>query len=184
MITGAKTISKYREFSNKKRVDFILKNYGCIGEYIRSYEEILSDDILGQRIIERRMDKGDTGVRVQTSEKSDPTAMAAVDRVTLEERFSLDDDSDRFMCRDAELNRDARTLKIMKRDFRYVNHAMNMLSQHDRSILGEVLCHEKTLDAIAEEKGIQYESAKMFIYRSRLKVRKQALEFIESACAC
>ena len=184
MITGAKTISKYRDLNNKKRVDFILKNYGSIGEYIRSYEEILCDDILGQRAIERRIDKGELGVRVQTSEKSDPTAMGAVDRVTLEERFSLENDSDNFMCRDTELNKDARTLKIMKRDLKYVVHAMNMLSQHDRSTLGEVLCHEKTLETIAEEKGIQYESAKMFIYRSRLKVRKQALEFIESACAC
>jgi hypothetical protein len=184
MITGATTISKYRDLNNKKRVDFILKNYGSIGEYIKSYEEILCDDILGQRAIERRIDRGETGVRVQTSEKSDPTAMAAVDRVTLEESFSLKDNSDRFMCRDAVLNRDARTLKIMKRDFKYVIHAMNMLSQHDRCILGEVLRHEKTLDAIAEEKGIQYESAKMYIYRSRLKVRNQALEFIESACAC
>lgn len=184
MITGAKTINEYRKYSNKKRVDFILKHYGSIGEYIRSYEEILCDDILEQRAIDRRIAKGDPGIRVQTSDKSDPTAMEAVDRLSIEEKLSLSDTTGTIMCRDAELNKEARTLKLMKRDLKYVNHAMNMLSQYERNILGEILCHEKTLDAIAEEKGIQYESAKMRVYRCRLKVRNMALEFIESACAC
>ncbi|MBQ9304286.1 MAG: hypothetical protein IJ208_14360, partial [Butyrivibrio sp.] len=84
---------------------------------------------------------------------------------------------------DLELNQDAVTLRTMKRDLGFVNHAIRMLPVHARSELGKVLSREKSLDDVADEKGIQYESAKMYVYRARLKVKKQALEFMDRACA-
>ena len=88
MITGAAVISEYQEYSNKKRVDFILNNYYGIEEYIRCYEEILCDSIVSDRLVDRREENGDPGVAIQTSHRSDPTAMMATDRTTVFEKMA------------------------------------------------------------------------------------------------
>ncbi len=181
MNTGA-VISEYQDYSNKKRVDFILNNFYGIEEYIRCYEEILCDSIMVDRLVDRRDEKGNPGVMIQTSYIGDPTAMAAVDRTSIFEKLS-EDSSSRHISDDLELNDDALTLRTMKRDLGFVKHAIRMLPAHDSSELGKILSHEKTLYEVAEEKGIQYESAKMYVYRARLKVKKRALEFMERACA-
>ena len=182
MITGAAVISEYQEYSNKKRVDFILNNYYGIEEYIRCYEEILCDSIVSDRLVDRREENGDPGVAIQTSHRSDPTAMLATDRTTVFEKMA-ENARTRHISDDLELNQDAVTLRTMKRDLGFVNHAIRMLPVHARSELGKVLSREKSLDDVADEKGIQYESAKMYVYRARLKVKKQALEFMDRACA-
>lgn len=182
MITGATVISKYHDYSNKKRVDFILKNYYGIEEYIRCYEEILCDSIMVDKLVDRREENGNLGAMIQTSGISDPTAMTAVDRSSIFEKMS-EESLSRHISDDQEFNQDAITLRTMKRDLGFVNHAIGMLPVRDRNEFGKILCREKTLDDVAEEKGIQYESAKMFVYRSRVKVKQMALEFMEKACA-
>ena len=182
MITGAAVISEYQGYSNKKRVDFILNNYYGIEEYIRCYEEILCESIRMDRLVDHREENGDLGVMIQTSYIGDPTAMAAIDRTSIFEKMSEDSLSS-HISEDLEYNRDAMALKTMKRDLGFVNHAIRMLPARARSEFGKILCREKSLDDVAEEKGIQYESAKMYVYRARLKVKEHALEFMERACA-
>ena len=182
MITGATVISEYQEYSYKKRIDFILRNYYGIEEYIRGYEDILCDNIMVDRIVDRRDSYGDTGIRVQTSNMGDSTSMTAVERESILEKMS-EKALTRHISDDPELKYEAITLRTMKRDLGFVNRAIRMLPGRDRRELGELLCHEKTIDDVAEEKGILYESAKMAVYRTRLKVKKNALEFMKRAAA-
>ena len=182
MNTGAAVISEYQEYSYKKRIDFILKNYCGIEEYIKGYEEILCDSIMVDRLVDCRDGYGDIGVRVQTSYTGDSTAMTAVERSTILEKMS-EKALTRHISDDPVLNKEAVTLRTMKRDLGFVNRAIRMLPGRDSRELGQLLSHEKTIDDVAEEKGIQYESAKMHIYRTRLKVKERALEFMERACA-
>lgn len=181
MNTGAAVISEYQEYSYKKRIDFILKNYCGIEEYIKGYEEILCDSIMVDKLVDRRDGYGDTGVRVQTSYTGDSTAMTAVERSIILEKMS-EKALTWHISDDPVLNKEAVNLRTMKRDLGFVNRAIRMLPGRDSREL-ELLSHEKTIDDVAEVKGIQYESPKMHIYRTRLKVKERALEFMERACA-
>lgn len=159
MNTGAAVISEYQEYSYKKRIDFILKNYCGIEEYIKGYEEILCDSIMVDRLVDRRDGYGDIGVKVQTSYTGDSTAMTAVERSTILEKMS-EKALTRYISDDPVLNKETVTLRTMKRDLGFVNRAIRMLPGRDSRELGQLLSHEKTIDDVAEEKGIQYESAK------------------------
>ncbi len=63
----------YAESDNGKRIDIIFEHYDNFLELADMFEGRLFDDIKEEKAFNRREARGDLGIRVQTSGKSDPT---------------------------------------------------------------------------------------------------------------
>lgn len=183
MAAGAIAISDYRYLNNSKRVQFIFRHFSNLCEYIEGYEKSLCDLLMAERTMAKQKARDELGVRVQTSGHSDPTAREAVERVDIMDRIQAGDDeisSEVMKCEGGEeLIIDIEILHQMRRDYDFVVHAMGVLPAHERNDLEAVLEHEKEIAGLADEKGILIESARMQIYRSKKKVRMEAVRFME-----
>ncbi|WP_207637477.1 hypothetical protein [Butyrivibrio sp. XPD2002] len=73
----------YAESDNGKRIDIIFEHYDNFLELADMFEGRLFDDIKEEKGFNRREARGDLGIRVQTSGKSDPTCMEATGNLTL-----------------------------------------------------------------------------------------------------
>ena len=80
--------------------------------------------------------------------------------------------------RSEEFIRNAYLLREMRKDYELFNLQLSILGKEKESF-EQYLRGEKSLVDIAEQEGITYESAKMRIHRSRLKVKNQVVSFME-----
>ena len=183
MATGAIVISDYHDLNCSKRVQFIFRHFSNICEYIDGYEKSLCELIMAERTMKKQKERDAIGIRVQTSGHSDPTAREAVERTDVMEKIQSEDENltdEVLRCEEGqELVFEIEVLHQIRRDYDFVVHAMGVLPAHERSELEAVLGHEKEIAGLADEKGIQFESAKMQIYRSKKKVRLEAVKFMQ-----
>ena len=139
--------------------------------------------IENEKAYNRKQSRGDLGVRVQTSGMhSDITADTAINNVITKEAIIACDFSGDVLegvDRGEEFQRDAYTLRSMRADFELFNRQLCILSGNESRIFRGYLSGEKDIGDIAEEEGIQYESAAQRVRRIKLKVRGQMVGFLE-----
>jgi len=121
---------------------------------------------------------GDLGIRVQTGgTTSDPTAKKAIRNVmTLEALINCDFSGDVMegVNRAEEFIRDAYLLRDMRKDYDLFNRQLSILGT-EKETFEKYLRREKSLDDIAEEHGITYESAQQKIHKIRTRVKNRLL---------
>lgn len=180
MSNGASIIQFYQGLSDRKRIDFIFRNYDNLSDFIREYEDLICNRILEERAVKLREGRETLGIRVQTSVLSDPTTRDAINHSDVMQKIRDNnlDSLEKFCDNPEEMSIEVNILYQMKKDYKAVNKAMYVLNGHERKILTDMLNHDKRLCDLAEERSIEYESAKMYIYRNKRKVKKQALEFM------
>ena len=76
---------------SKGKIEFILANYISFQHQLSGIEDEIKLDIKVDQDFKFRQDKGDLGIRVQTSGKSDPTAREAIRNVELDRAFDEND---------------------------------------------------------------------------------------------
>ncbi|WP_026505223.1 hypothetical protein [Butyrivibrio sp. NC3005] len=80
-ITEDELVDSYGIGSAKERFDLIYENYSVFPQLVDCFEIGLFNTILNENEYNRRAkNNADLGVRVQTSNKSDPTAKMAVEK--------------------------------------------------------------------------------------------------------
>ena len=178
MSTGASVIWDYLGMSDVKRVDFIFRNYGNLYDYIEGYEETLCEEILEQRLYGKRRDP--LGVRVKTSVCADTTARDAISHADIICKIRANDVEEIVVCCDEPetICYEVNVLCRMRGDLRLVNNAMGILARRERQVFLNLLNHEIELRDLADQRSIEYESAKMWVYRNKQKVKSQALEYM------
>lgn len=67
----------------------------------------------------------------------------------------------------------------MRADFELFNRQLAILSGNELRIFRGYLSGEKDIGDIAEEEGIQYESAAQKVRRAKVKIKIQMIEFLE-----
>ena len=73
--------------------------------------------------------------------------------------------------------RDAAVLRQMRRDFELFNSQMQQLKENDMLLIQSFLLKEKDLTAIADERGIQYESAYQRVRRIKKEIKANVIAF-------
>ena len=150
---------------------------------VDGYTEGIRYMIENEKAYNRKAHHNDLGIRVMTSGKhSDITGDTAVANVITREAiidcdFSGDvlDGVDR-----AEVyQREAYILWSMRRDYELFNQQLGILGKEEAEVFGEFLRGEKDLSAIAEDKGIVYESAQQRILRTKRKIKIQMVRFLD-----
>lgn len=175
-------IKIYVDANSAKRVDIIIKNYSSFIGIVEGYTEGLRYMIECEKESNRHSEMGDLGVRIQGGGViSDPTAKKAVRNVMTRDALINCNFSGEVMegvDRSEEFIRNAYLLREMRKDYELFNLQLSILGKEKESF-EQYLRGEKSLVDIAEQEGITYESAKMRIHRSRLKVKNQVVSFME-----
>ena len=171
----------YAESDNRKRIDIIFEHYDNFLDLADMFEERLFDDIRQEKAFNRREARGDLGIRVQTSGKSDPTCMEATGNLTLIQDIQEGNFDGALKGADEDMKHDIQlqALQDMRTDYKDLNDALIILPAKERKEVRDLLTGERDLQQIADDSKNYYESAKSRVYRNRRKVKKKAIEFIE-----
>ena len=113
---------------------------------------------------------------------SDITADTAINNVITKEAIIACDFSGNVLDgvdRVEKFQRDAYTLRNMRADFDLFNKQLCILGRNESRILIGYLSGEKDIGDIAEEEGIQYESAVQKLRRAKVKIKVQMTNFLE-----
>jgi hypothetical protein len=183
MVAKASIIKNYAKADAAGKVDIICKNYSNFIGIVDGYTEGLCYMIENEKAYNRKQSRGDLGIRVQTSGMhSDITADTAISNVITKDAIIACDFSGDVLegvDRGEEFQRDAYTLRSMRTDFALFNRQLSILSGNELRIFKGYLSGEKDIGDIAEEEGIQYESAAQKVRRAKVKIKVQMIGFLE-----
>ena len=174
-------VDKYRIADLDTRVDIILCNYARFNKMVEGYEKCLSIVIRNEREHRRRRERGDLGVRVQTSNISDVTANTAVEKVSIQEAIhegdyntALKGTEDYFKHR-AEI----KTLLDMRDDYEIVCSQVESLEDDERKFLERYIVEKESFFTIADDVNLSPEAVKSRIKRTKKTVKEGAVLFME-----
>lgn len=165
-----KFIGSYYRKKVNDRIRMLYSNYCEFPQMIEGYEDGLTLMITSIKSCERRRDKGDLGVRVQTSIIQNTTAQIAVENVTIEEMIASGELGDMTFkdledAKDVALGMDE--LNLMKLEYKAFKKWFEALPEDERRILLEDMRGLKDGTEIADELGISTEA--LYVKVSRIK---------------
>lgn len=174
---NSKIISIYNMASPEDKVIFVLENYSRFIPMINAYECGLVDDIIQERIYNRRRSNGDLGVRVQTSYISKPTESEG-DLDTIVRDAVRDGDyvtalhgADNYEVHKNEIM----TLWYMRRAYKLVEGQLGALEE---GLYKRYLMHEFDLLSAAESEGVSVDAIKQRFRKAKKTVINGAAPWI------
>jgi len=170
-------IKEYVKANPSQRVDIILRYYPSFMGMVEGYTEGLRYMIECEKESNRRQDKGNLGICVQTGGLSDPTANAAIRNVLTREALIQCDFSGGVLIgvdRAEQYMKDAYMLKDMRREYELFEKELNILGV-ERDLFVKYLCKEWSIADVAEKVGISYESAQQKIHSLRSRVKRNVV---------
>lgn len=178
MSTGAMIVAKYGEATRERRIDMICKYYPCFLEIVENFIDDMEEDIKNEQDYNRRAEYGDLGVRVNTSSISKVTQNKAIRNISLRDAI-LSGDFDGGELDDTDHTEDfiynSMTVRSMIDDYNKFEKKLKNLLPGDRKLFVTYLQQEIDLAQIAEDTGINYESAKQKIRRIKVTIKKDII---------
>ena len=171
-----KDLRRYETAEPEEKVRFILNHFSGFEMMLSSFEGYIRISIEEECRYNRRKGEGDAGVRVQGGFTSDPTLSQAVRNIEIEEAIRSGDMNQVLEYTDEpQMHRqDCFILTDMRSDYRYTVEAIRRLKPCEQTLYLDYITGRKDLYRIAEDCGIQYQSAKNKIARIRIRVVKMA----------
>lgn len=185
MEVKANIIKIYANADSAKKVDIIIRHYPNFMGIVDGYTDGLRYMIENEKAYNRKADHADLGVRVQSrGNYSDTTGNTAVANVITRDAIVACDFSGDVLegvDRGDVYQNDARILRTMRQDYELFNQQLGILGKEEAEVFGEFIRGEKNLSAIAEDKGIVYESAQQRILRTKRKIKIQMVGFLNGS---
>ncbi|WP_026653325.1 hypothetical protein [Butyrivibrio proteoclasticus] len=172
----------YAEAEDKERINIILEHFDNFIMLIDLFEEDLRNTLKEEKLYNKRAERGDPGVRVQTSGTGDPTGNEATNNVQLARDLQSGNIEQvmRGADEDMEHRDDIETLKMMRSDYSDIIKAIETLKPKPRAELKDILNGVKDISKVAEDSNSGYDATKHRLTRSRGKVRKRAICLIRA----
>ena len=172
---------EYFKADSKGKIDRIRSNYVSFLRRLRSIEDGIRIDIKVDQDYKRRTEKGDIGIRVQTSGVSDPTCRDAIRNVELERAFKENDLESELekTCDPNRFRKQLQMLDLMKEDYNLVKTIIGSLALRDEEILNDYFDYQKkrmNFVKIAEDEEILVGSFYQRVWRAKKKVKESAIE--------
>ena len=179
----ASILRKYSVADASGKVDIICKNYANFPGIIDGFTEGIRYMIEQEKMYNRKAERGDLGVRVQTlGNCSDVTANEAINNVITRDAIISCDFSGGVLegvNRGEQFQKDAFVLRNMREDYDLFNKQLAILGHDEFRIFLGYLNGEKKIMDIAEEEGILYESAAQRVRRAKMKIKLQMVGYLE-----
>lgn len=181
MAAEASIVKQYEDADFSKRVDIMLDNFASFTTQIEISFDAIKYRIKEDRAFARRQDKGDLGVRVQSSGTGSPTEREALENIEIEEALQKKDFSGAIFKNvdDVdEIKREIYVMEIMKLDYQMLEKHLRLLKKRDQKLLRDFLEDGKELEDIAEEENLTYEAIRSRIRRARSQVKCNMVCFL------
>ena len=183
MKAKASIITKYDEADSSGKVDLIIRHYPNFLGIVDGFTEGLCYVIENEKSYNRKASYGELGVRVQSSgQHSDITAYTAVENAITIEAIITCDFSDGILDdvdRGPEFKKEAFILRDMRKHYALFNKQLGILSNEENRFFLGYLSREQNLGDLADEAGIQYESAGQKLRRIKKKIKIQMIGFLD-----
>ncbi|MBQ9489458.1 MAG: sigma-70 family RNA polymerase sigma factor [Lachnospiraceae bacterium] len=170
-------IEKYEGADIMQRITFLCDHYAVMESMISNFREELISDVMDQKASSHRGEEEGLGVRIQVAfyRNSDPTANQGISRSVIAK--SIDEgylDEDFFEgTEDREgLVRKITSYHMVNREYHRFANKLSEMDPRDRVVFLPYIKREKSLDDIAEELMIGYDSVVKRICRIKEKMRK------------
>ena len=180
MAAEASIISRYILADFEERVCIMLENYTTFEAQLEIELDGIEYRIKEERAYQRRIARGELGVRIQSSGISDPTFREAEENIMIAEALEkMDLNSDIFdSCEEVEaIKRDIYAMEIMQIDFRNMKKQLKVMKSLDRSTLLTVYDEEVEIQTLAVNEGIDYESARSRVNRAKKRLQEKMIVF-------
>lgn len=180
MATGANIIKKYEIADYEGRVDIMLDNFDNFNAQLDLVYEGIKYRIREERAYARSCNRGELGVRVQTSGVSNPTEKIAIENIEIEEALKKKDFESSIFKNVEELDeikRNIYIIEIMEMDYDALLKQIKLLKKLDREVLLKLLDEGMEIQEIATEAQIEYESVRTRVKRARARIKVGMIEF-------
>ena len=179
-----KHLREYSQSEPERKARFILGNFRRFPKMIEGYESDWKIVVTAEKRYNTLHEMGDLGIRVQTSGTGNPTMNKAIFETELDnaagkrDLFSVVKGTD-----DPEQHiREKMVIADMKDDYSIMKNAIHRLQEVDAEVLLHYIRMEKTIQEIADELQMNYDSAKKKLQRLRKEVIVDAAENIRCRC--
>ena len=178
-------LQKYSEADPEGRLKIMMGNYAVFPKMIRRIEKKVIYKIRIERDYVRSHHRGELGVRIQSSGKSDPTANEAIINVSLEEALKTgeyDPGLIRGLENADEYETAIRTINVMRLDYELLTEIIDDLREKDSRVIKQYLLEGKLFKEIADSEGRTYDAIKKRIEKIRAEIRDHMLDCLEMSC--
>lgn len=171
-----KDLRRYETADPEEKVRFILNHFAGFELILTSYEGYIRISIEEECRYNRRKEEGDAGIWVHGGFPSNPTLYQAVRNIEIDKAIRSGDMNRVLMYTDDPQmhQQDCFILSDMRSDYRYTVEAIRRLRPDEQTLYLDYITGRRDLYRIAEDCGIQYQSAKNKIARIRIRVVKMA----------
>ena len=178
----ANIVKQYADSDVGERIELLIKHYPNFIRLVEGYEQSLSFIIKQEKESKRRSALGELGVRVQTSNISDPTAREAIDNIMIMQAIQSGELSEIISDLDADTARlhesEVRTIRNMKEDYSIFQNSFFYLDPDAAETLKKYfLCGHRT-EQLAYDLNIKPEALKMQMYRLKKVVIDQTANIL------
>ena len=178
-------LHRYRDSDPEGRYQLLMENYAGFPKMLRKLEKKIEYKIKTELEYSKSKKRGELGVRVQTSDLSDPTANEAIVSVTIQEgyqRGELDKGLLKGMENAKEYEEEVRVIGIMRMDFELLDEIINDLEDTDSKLIKQYVQERRYVKEIAAEEGKSYNAIMKKITRIRADIKEEILECLEMNC--
>jgi len=170
----------YARANDPMRINIIFEHFDNFISLVDMFEEDLHCVLKEEKRVNKRDERGDTGVRVQTSVIGDPTGNEATNNVQLMRDMQSGSIAEALKGTDDDIDHETEilTLRMMRSDYRAINKAIEQLKPKPRTELKDILCGVRDLSTIADDTKSGYDATKHRLNRSRGKVRRRGIVYM------
>ena len=178
-------MQEYRISDAEGRFNIMMDNYCIFPKIIRKMEKKTQYRIKCEKEYARSKHRGELGVRVQTSNLSDPTFEEAATNIMIEEALKTGEAEGGILNgieNAAEYEADIRMISIMRMDFELLAEIVEDMDTDDNNWLKDYLEGKKLLKEIATEQERTYDAMKKRVMKMKVLIRDEILECLEMNC--
>lgn len=178
-------MQEYRISDAEGRFNIMMDNYCIFPKIIRKMEKKTQYRIKCEKEYARSKHRGELGVRVQTSNLSDPTFEEAATNIMIEEALKTGEAEGGILNgieNAAEYEADIRMISIMRMDFELLSEIVEDMDTDDNNWLKDYLEGKKLLKEIATEQERTYDAMKKRVMKMKVLIRDEILECLEMNC--
>lgn len=185
MIKDSDILASYKAANPEGRFEIMYEHFSFFPKVITKIEKKMKYKIKADREYLRSHSKGELGVRVQTSNLSDPTADEAVANVSLEEAFMTGEAGGQLLkgLENADKYReDIRYISIMRMDYGLFVDCIEGLDEEENLLMTEYLSNKKYLKEIAVDLNMSYANVKIKLREIKQSLMDEVTECIVMNC--
>ena len=180
-ITEEQLVDAYGKGDPRERFMLIYRNYEVFLKLVDSYEVGIFNRILCEKEYNRRKRNGDDlGVRIQTSNLSDPTAQMAIEHVMIRDAIrecNFSGDLLKDTDNPDEYRRDILTICMMRREYEVFDNCLRSLPGKEFSVTYRCIRRERSLPQIAEDDDRAYQTIKNLVAKTRRDLENRTTPF-------